>query len=193
VGKFSKTWFEAALRSINDDAVYKAAEVMAEALGKGGNVFVMGNGGSLATAEHFASDVVKGIQRVNSYLGQVHSLGSNQVLFSAIANDEGYDKVFVQQLVAMHLTAEDVIVTFSVSGNSPNIVAAQDYAQHTNAQVVEIVGYRQNEPHVALPDFNVHRITVTTPLTADDHFAAVESMFSCLGHMIARLIAKERE
>jgi phosphoheptose isomerase len=204
MGKFSKTWFAEALASVSEDAVYQAANIMAHALKAGGNILVMGNGGSLAVAEHFASDLVKGIQQVNACLSQVTCLGSNQVLFSAIANDEGYDQVFVHQLMARSLGVKDVIVTFSVSGSSPNIVATQKYAVDTfngkstwqpdsGPHVIDITGQRATEPVRAFLDSNVHRIVVTTGLEQDDHFAAVEGVFSCLGHMIARIIAKERE
>jgi D-sedoheptulose 7-phosphate isomerase len=90
----------------------KEAE-LAEAIRKARLVFVVGNGGSAATADHFVTDLVK------KGIGAV-SLCSNAALITMIANDYGYDQIFSRQLEVLG-TPEDLLVTISCSGTSPNI------------------------------------------------------------------------
>ena len=79
-------------------------------------VFVCGNGGSAATAEHFTNDLFsKGIRAI--------CLNSNTSIMTMIANDYGYDYVFSKQLEVL-ADVRDLLIVFSVSGKSPNILEA---------------------------------------------------------------------
>jgi D-sedoheptulose 7-phosphate isomerase len=80
-------------------------------------IFIMGNGGSAATASHFAADLAKNTRKDGWPNYRVMSLTDNTALLSAYANDEGYENVFVQQL-ASFVEPGDVVIGISCSGNS---------------------------------------------------------------------------
>ena len=91
-------------------------------------VYIIGNGGSAATANHFANDLVKmcGIRAI--------SLCANEAVVMAYANDNGYENIFSDQL-KVFLTSRDLLITISGSGTSENIVKAIKYAKRIGAKV----------------------------------------------------------
>ena len=92
-------------------------------------VYIVGNGGSASTANHFANDLVKmcGIRAV--------SLCSNEAIVTAFANDNGYENIFVEQL-KVFLAKDDLLITISGSGTSKNIVKALEYAKKVDSAIV---------------------------------------------------------
>lgn len=101
-------------------------------------LFFLGNGGSAATASHFANDLSVGL-RSDPPL-RAHALTDNVAVMTALANDEGYDRIFLDQL-KVHLRTRDAVVAISASGNSPNVIQAVDYAKAQGAEVVGITGF----------------------------------------------------
>ena len=106
---------------------------------RGRVVFVVGNGGSAATASHFACDLSKGTRRDGPPTFQVVSLTDNVPLLTAWANDSGYERVFSEQLIALGRPG-DLLVAISASGNSPNVVAAIDAARLRGMAVAGLTG-----------------------------------------------------
>src|SRR5947209_15800501 len=88
---------------------------------RGATVFVLGNGGSAATASHFACDLAKGTRTPPLPAFRVIPLTDNVPLITAWGNDTSYDRVFGEQLAAL-IRADDVVVLISASGNSPNVL-----------------------------------------------------------------------
>ena len=102
-------------------------------------IFILGNGGSAATASHMASDlckltVVDGKPRFKAF-----SLSDNAPLITAWANDTAYEYVFSQQLINF-LEPGDVVIAISASGNSPNVLRAMETARELGAMRVGITG-----------------------------------------------------
>src|SRR5215208_3831810 len=106
---------------------------------RGRVVFVVGNGGSAATASHFACDLSKGTRRDGPPTFHVVSLADNVPLLTAWANDSGYDRVFAEQLAPLARPG-DVLVVISASGNSPNVIAAVETARSCGMSVVGLTG-----------------------------------------------------
>lgn len=102
-------------------------------------VYFIGNGGSAATASHFANDLAIGT-RIPSNPFKVVSLTDNNAVMTAIANDFGYESLFVSQLEVL-LNPGDVVVAISASGNSPNIIKAIEYSNSNGAKTVGITGF----------------------------------------------------
>lgn len=102
-------------------------------------VFMLGNGGSSASASHWVCDFNKGTNHEDSKRLQVYSLSDNTPLFSAVGNDFSYEDVFVEQL-KNYLSPGDLVIGLSVSGNSENIVRALKYANEIDADTYSIVG-----------------------------------------------------
>jgi len=103
-------------------------------------VFIMGNGGSAATASHFACDLGKGTLMPGRPRFRVIALTDNMPLFSALANDFGYDRVFVEQLASL-VQPGDVVIGISGSGNSPNILNAILFARQVGATTIGLAGF----------------------------------------------------
>lgn len=117
----------------------RAAVMLLTCQARGRVVFVIGNGGSAATASHFACDLSKGTRRDGPPTFQVVSLTDNVPLLTAWANDSGYEHVFSEQLIALGRPG-DLLMAISTSGNSPNVVAAIDAARSCGMAVVGLTG-----------------------------------------------------
>ena len=104
-------------------------------------VFMMGNGGSAATASHFACDLGKNTVMAGFPRLRVQSLNDNMAFFSACANDYGYDTVFAEQLTNF-IQPEDVVLAISASGNSANVLKAVQVARAGGAFTIGWSGYQ---------------------------------------------------
>jgi D-sedoheptulose 7-phosphate isomerase len=122
------------------DEILRVIETLHAARFAGRQVFVIGNGGSAATASHFACDLGKGTSRPGLPRFRVIALTDNMATFSAYANDVGYECVFVEQLANL-LRPGDVVVGISGSGNSTNVLRALEYARHHAAMTIGFTGF----------------------------------------------------
>ena len=127
------------LNSISLTDIEKFVEVLLEARERESSIFFIGNGGSAATASHFANDIAIGTRTYEKPF-RVISLCDNQAVITAIANDDGYEKIFSQQLQVL-LKKQDVVVAISASGNSPNLLDAIDTAKKMNTITVGISAF----------------------------------------------------
>jgi D-sedoheptulose 7-phosphate isomerase/D-glycero-D-manno-heptose 1,7-bisphosphate phosphatase len=117
-----------AFATIDSDAIRRAARCLEEAVNSRATIFVCGNGGSAAIANHFVCDHVKGASTGTDFHPRVSSLSTNIEIVTAIANDIDYAKVFEFQLSSF-ADPGDVLVAISSSGASPNILAAINWAK----------------------------------------------------------------
>jgi len=108
---------------------------IADELEKANMVYIIGNGGSAALADHFACDLLK-----NCNIPAI-SLCSNLALITAIANDKSFDKVFTEQLKVLLKTKKDLLFALSTRGTSPNIVLAARLVYPTDYKVIGVAGY----------------------------------------------------
>lgn len=136
--------YSAQIKDTLDDLPWQCLQEMVEKLHdtwvSGKQLFIIGNGGSAATASHMACDLTKNINLSDYPRFKVQSLTDNAPLISALANDIGYKSIFVEQL--MNLATEgDVLIAISTSGNSPNVLRAIDYARQQNIFTIGWSGY----------------------------------------------------
>lgn len=103
-------------------------------------VFIFGNGGSAGNAIHLANDYLYGISRQMGKALKVHALPANSAVLTCLANDEGYDSIFVQQLAVL-ANPGDVAIALSGSGNSPNILKALQYCRDNQIHSFAILGF----------------------------------------------------
>ena len=105
-------------------------------------IFVAGNGGSACTASHMANDFGVDIMRKGKtdLPFRVLAITDNTPVMLAIANDEGYDNLFVNQL-RVHYRTGDKLVAISASGNSPNVIAAAEWVKNRGGVVMSLVGF----------------------------------------------------
>jgi D-sedoheptulose 7-phosphate isomerase len=120
-------------------ALERVAETLLECHARGNTVFVIGNGGSAATASHFACDLAKGTRCDGRPPFRVMPLTDNMPLITAWGNDTSFDNVFAEQLDAL-ARGGDVVVAISCSGTSPNIVRAVEVARERQTTVIALTG-----------------------------------------------------
>lgn len=119
-------------------AVDDAAALAIATLKQGGGVYLIGNGGSAADAQHWAAELVGRYLTEREPLN-VHALTVNSSTFTALVNDYPAEEVFSRQIRA-HVRKNDVLVAISTSGKSPNILKAVEAAQQQGAQVIAVTG-----------------------------------------------------
>jgi D-sedoheptulose 7-phosphate isomerase len=127
------------LNRISEEEVVAFMHVLFEARERGSTIFFMGNGGSAATASHFANDIGIGTRSWTTPF-RAMSLTDNNAIMTAIGNDYGYEDVFLKQLQVL-MKPNDVVVTISASGNSMNLVRAVEYANKNLAITVGLTAF----------------------------------------------------
>ena len=99
------------INGLSVDSIARVVEILREARLMGRQIFIMGNGGSASTATHFVCDLAKNTRRTGLPHFRVIGLTDNMAIFSAYANDEGYERVFEAQLIIR----EDISLRFAAS------------------------------------------------------------------------------
>ena len=161
--------------------IVKVIELLHSARFSGRQIFIMGNGGSASTASHFVCDLSKNTRREGWPRYKVIGLSDNMAVFSAYANDEGYENVFCEQLANL-LVPDDIVIAISASGNSKNVVNAIQYAKNQNAFTIGFTGF-DGGILGTLVDINLH--------IESNIIEHVEDLHLVLEHMIIKSL-KER-
>ncbi len=120
--------------------IERLVELLHQARLEGRQVFLLGNGGSAATASHFACDLAKNTIAKGLPNFRALSLTDNAALMTAWANDTAYDNLFCGQLGCL-LQAGDVVIGISGSGSSPNVLRAMEMARSAGATTVGLTGF----------------------------------------------------
>src|SRR5690349_19456507 len=142
IASWSRKYVEqqkAALDSIDLAAVGRLVERLKRAVAEDRQIFVFGNGGSAANASHFATDLGKGSSDKIGKRFRVMSLNDNVSWLTALGNDYAYEDVFVRQL-ENYARPGDFVLVLSVSGNSPNVVKAVEWAKTHGVFTAALVG-----------------------------------------------------
>lgn len=163
--------------AVNRAQLEAAAGVVNSARFWGLRMFVCGNGGSASIADHLDCDFVKGTFFPDRPSLKVVSLVSNQALFSAIANDIGYDEVFSKQLEMAGAREAEILILISSSGNSPNIVKACEWANNKNMTTVGLSGFTGGEL------YKKSRVKLHVPV---HNYGIVEDCHQMLMHSLAQ-------
>jgi len=145
IKQFAKKYFayiSELLEELDLDAIVDFIKQMEEARANDNTIFFVGNGGSAATASHmvndFGTDIRKKAKIDKPF--RVLSLTDNAAVMLAVANDDGYDKIFVNQL-KINYKPGDKLVAISASGNSGNVVAAAEWVKQQGGAVMSLVGF----------------------------------------------------
>jgi len=129
-----------ALEGLPIDKIAEAIDLLEKARLEGNKVFIFGNGGSAATASHFASDLSKGAIREGKPRITAFALTDNIPLLTAWANDTSYENVFAEQLENC-VDPGDIVIGISGSGNSPNVLKGVKVAKNKGATAVGFIGF----------------------------------------------------
>ena len=133
-----------ALDSIPVEAVEKLIGKLQKALTEGRQLFVFGNGGSAANASHFITDLGKGASDKLSRRFRCLSLNDNVSWMTALGNDYSYEDIYLRQLMN-YGEPGDLVMALSVSGNSPNVVRAVEWAKGNGLFTIALVGGKRGK------------------------------------------------
>jgi D-sedoheptulose 7-phosphate isomerase len=169
------------LDELSEEVIEQVLDVLHAARLENQQVFILGNGGSASTASHFVCDLGKNtrVQGVPNF--RVMGLTDNMALFSALANDEGYENVFAQQL-GNYLQPSDVVIGISTSGNSPNVVNAIQFANTYGATTIGFTGFSSGDLG-SMVDIDLH-----VPSHSIEH---VEDIHLVLEHLITKALREK--
>ena len=173
VGELKET-----LDKLSEEEIEQVIDLLHEARLVNHQVFILGNGGSASTASHFVCDLGKNTRVEGTPNYRVMGLTDNMALFSALANDEGYESVFAQQL-ANHIQPKDVVIGISTSGNSENVIRAIELANGVGAKTIGFTGFDSGRLG-QIVDINLHVIS--------DSIEHVEDIHLVLEHLITQAL-----
>lgn len=169
-------------QTIDPEAFGCAAAILLDAYTRHARMFSCGNGGSASIANHMQCDHVKGVRTATDLTPQVLSLSTNVELLTAIANDMGYENVFVYQLQSQARPG-DVLVAVSSSGRSPNIVQALAWARDNGLRTIAVTGFDGGAAR-AVAEVSVH-VDCT-------NYGIVEDLHQAIMHALAQYIRQSR-
>jgi D-sedoheptulose 7-phosphate isomerase len=149
-------------------------EQFRQALREDRQIFVFGNGGSASNASHFATDLGKGSSDKLAKRFRVLSLNDNVSWMTALGNDYAYDEIFARQLMNYGRPG-DLVLAISVSGNSPNVVKALQWAKDNGLRSIALVGAKRGR---------MAEIADTTIVIDSTHYGRVEDAQMGICHMI---------
>ncbi len=169
------------LKSIDVKEIGRFVATLLDARARGVTIFFIGNGGSAATASHFANDLSVGTNCYDKPFRAI-SLTDNVAILTAVANDFGYEEVFVRQLRVLAKPG-DVVVGISASGNSPNILRAFEYARGAGIRSVGLTSFDGGKMK-SMADEGVH-----VP-TAPKEYGPAEDAHMILDHLVGAYLVR---
>ena len=170
------------LKKIDQKILNKIIQEILNSIKNKRDFFSCGNGGSAATAEHLSCDFSKGSCTNTNLNFKVFSLNSNVALMTAIANDISYDDVFSYQL-NRYGKANDVLLAFSVSGTSKNIIKCAKIAKKKKIKIISFTGFNGG----ALKKLSNYNINFSS-----NNFGIVEDCHLTIMHFISQYIRNLR-
>ncbi|MCE2815741.1 MAG: SIS domain-containing protein [Cryomorphaceae bacterium] len=157
------------LEALDLAAVDRLVEVFLDAHARGAQIFTMGNGGSGASASHAAGDFLKGASYGLKKRFKMICLNDNVPSMMAVANDIGWDDIFVEPL-QNYLRPGDVVIGISGSGNSRNVLKAAEFAKAHGATLVGMTGFKGGKLR-ELADLSIHSVAMDMEVAEDVHMA----------------------
>jgi D-sedoheptulose 7-phosphate isomerase len=165
---------KAALDSIPVEAVAQIIDKLRRALKEDRQIFVFGNGGSAANSSHFVTDLGKGASDKIGARFRCLSLNDNVSWMTALGNDYAYEDVFMRQLMNYGRPG-DFVLALSVSGNSPNVVRAIEWAKQNGLHTIALVGAKRGK---------VAELAEQVIVINSTHFGRVEDAHMGICHML---------
>jgi len=166
--------YKAALDSVCTDTLEGIIKLLAEANQSGKQIFVFGNGGSASNTSHFITDLGKGASDMLEKRFRCMSLNEHIGWITALGNDYSYDEIFSRQMENFAKPG-DIVLTMSVSGNSPNLVKAVEWANEHDLHTIALVGAKKGRLAEIAKDVMVIDST---------HYGHVEDAHMMICHML---------
>jgi len=165
---------KACIDEVAAQSVEEIVDLLMEARSAGKQVFILGNGGSAATASHMACDLAKTASVDGETRLRVISLTDNVPLMTAISNDISYEQIFVEQMRNL-LNPGDVVIAITSSGDSPNVIEALKFAKEKKATAVGLLGFGGGKARELVD----RQITISST-----NYGHIEDVHMMLNHVI---------
>ena len=165
-----------ALAKLTQTDIEAGLSVLGEAMNSGKHIWIAGNGGSAATASHFATDLSRCTNSNGAPVKGI-SLCDNSGLITAIGNDFGFDFIFSRQLSKIAISG-DLLVVLTASGNSRNLLVAMEWARDNGVKVLALTGFSGGKVK-DLADISIHVPTET------GDYGVAEDAHSILCHFLS--------
>ncbi len=172
------------LGRLDTAAIASAKDILIDAYQRQAKIFLMGNGGSASTAQHFACDLAKYVIPEGGRPFDVRCLTDNPPLYTAWANDAAREDVFVNLMRGL-LTADDVVLAISVhggSGFSTDLVNGVRYARKIGARTIALVGFDGGI---------LHRECTCSILVPVESTPQTEAIHVVIQHLLMQIIKEE--
>jgi D-sedoheptulose 7-phosphate isomerase len=167
--------YKKSLDSIPLNKIHSLIVEFAKANKQGKQIFVFGNGGSASNASHFVTDMAKGASDKMDNRFKCFSLNEHMSLITAISNDYSYKDIYKRQMENF-ASEGDLLLTLSVSGNSPNLVEAVNWANEMGLQTIALVGGAKGQ---------LAKLAKEVIIIDSIHYGHVEDIHMLICHMIA--------
>ncbi len=155
---------------------------LVETLQRSNKVLVAGNGGSAAEAQHFAAELVGRFKRERVPY-PVLALNTDTAILTAVSNDFGYDQVFARQVAALAAPG-DLLLLFSTSGESRNVLAAAEAARQRGTTIIAITGDRRSR---------LERVADLTARLPASETTIIQELHTIVTHILCELVESELE
>jgi len=173
------------LNKIEPEKLGQVVTAMISAFKNGKTVYVVGNGGSAATASHMQADFRFFVRYFSKFRPKIIALTDNVPMITAIGNDNNFEDVFVEQMRGQFV-AGDVLIAISASGNSPNLVKAAEFANQLGGTSIAFVGFLGGKLN------DISTISLYTPNPKGD-YGPIEDVHMILNHVIVNYLSKDEE
>ena len=180
--EYAKT-LQQTLAEVAPESLDQAIALLETCLRASKRIYVCGNGGSAAIADHLCCDWTKGTRMDHLPALKTHSFTANGALMTALANDYGFEETFSTQ-VEMFGEAGDILVAISSSGNSPNIVKGVNAAKARGMKVLGLSGFSGGQLK-ELADISLH--------ANFDNYGLVEDCHQAMMHVLSQYLVRRLE
>lgn len=190
IGRFAREYLDGLcqlIAKVDEGEIAALIHELQRAYDADRQIFIIGNGGSAATASHMACDLAKNVLGHKPDKSRrrfcVLSMTDNVPMITALANDLGYEQIFTQQLI-LYAQEGDLLLVISGSGNSPNIVKAAELAREMGLRTAGMLGFDGGK---------VKHLLDTIVLVPDFSYGYVEDLHMVFDHLIIRYFCREFE
>ena len=173
------------LEEIDVSALESVIQAMITAFKNGNTVYVIGNGGSAATASHMQADFSFFVRYFTKFRPKIFALTDNTPIITAVGNDTSFHDIFKEQLRGRFVPG-DVLIAISASGNSPNLVVATEFANSLGGVTIAFVGFQGGKLN------ELAQLPLYTPNPKGD-YGPIEDVHMILNHVIVNYLSTDEE
>lgn len=179
------------LERLKPAEIFQAFELIREAFKSGNKVMICGNGGSAAQAQHLAAELVGHYAEEREALPAI-ALSTDTSILTAVANDYGYKHVFSRQIRAL-ASDGDVLIAFSTSGNSMNVLLSMSTARGMNMKVIGLTGNTGGDMHPGIGDLKFDQLCHVCIKVPHNYTPLIQQAHLVIGHIFCELLDAELE